>query len=177
MSMGNIPFLFRGEAMSLVETRLQTKPEGLIISYYNGRLMVWLWGLDGCVQLFNGAIMIRLAAAILFVWCSVALAQENLNRFEVDEVTLQKIAAAIALDTNAEEPARIRDVIGLEDENVRLICGHALVINRSFLSAGYRPFNGTVSADGSFKLVNYDYPISSLDIKFFEQCERFGFRL
>lgn len=121
--------------------------------------------------------MLRLAAAVFFVWCSVAQAHENPKPFEVSEVMLQKIAATIALEANAEEPARLRDVIGLEDENVRLICGQALVINRAFLSAGYRPFNGSISDAGSFKLVNCDYPISVLDVKFFEQCERFGFRL
>lgn len=112
----------------------------------------------------------------------VAWAQDNITPFEVTDERKREIAQTISVGAKAAEPARLRDVIGLEEGTGRIVCGHALVINRDLMSMGYRPFAGYIvphanAQSGSFKLVGYGFPIGPVDMVIYEQCERFGFRL
>lgn len=112
----------------------------------------------------------------------VAWAQEKLIQFEISDERKQEIALSISAEAEAAEPARLRDVIGLEEGTARIVCGHALVENRSRMSMGYRPFAGYIvplddALFGTFTLVGYGFPIGPVDTIIYEQCERFGFRL
>lgn len=111
-----------------------------------------------------------------------AAAQDNLQPFEITHERKREIALSIAVEAKVDDPARLRDVLGLEEGTGRIVCGHALVMNRNLMSMGYRPFAGYImpldkTPPDVFKLVGYGFPIGPVDMALYEECERFGFRL
>jgi len=123
-----------------------------------------------------------LALVLNFADGQPAAAQEDFMVFEVDDARLREIALAVAVEANVDKPARLRDVIGLQEGTSRLVCGHALVMDRNLMSMGYKPFAGFIASrdqtpPNGFQLVGYGYPIGPVDLGVYEFCEYFGFRL